>query len=29
VITDKGVAVLRYFDDARKLLPIDDVYSQA
>ena len=29
VITDKGVAVLRYFDDARKLLPIEDVYSHA
>ena len=29
VITDKGVAVLRYFEDAKKLLPIEDIYSQA
>ena len=26
-ITEKGVAVLNYFDDAKKLLPINDIYS--
>jgi predicted transcriptional regulator len=26
-ITEKGVAVLKYFDDAKKLLPINDIYS--
>ena len=27
-ITEKGVAVIKYFDDAKKLLPVDDIYSQ-
>lgn len=26
-ITEKGVAVLKYFDDAKKLLPVDEIYS--
>ncbi len=27
-ITDKGIAVLDYFDEAKKLLPIEEVYTQ-
>ena len=27
-ITEKGVAVIKYFDDAKKLLPVGDIYSQ-
>ena len=28
VITEKGLAVIKYFDDAKKLLPVDDIYNQ-
>ena len=27
-ITDKGQAVLKYFEDAKILLPLDEIYSQ-
>ena len=27
-ITEKGLAVMKYFDDAKKLLPVDDIYNQ-
>jgi len=27
-ITEKGLAVIKYFDDAKKLLPVDDIYNQ-
>ncbi len=27
-ITEKGLAVLNYFDEARKILPIEEVYTQ-
>jgi len=27
-ITEKGLAVIKYFEDAKKLLPIDDIYNQ-
>jgi len=26
-ITEKGVAVLKYFEEAKKLLPIDNIYN--
>ena len=27
-ITEKGLAVIKYFEDAKKLLPVDDIYNQ-
>ena len=27
-ITEKGLAVIKYFDDAKMLLPVDDIYNQ-
>ena len=27
-ITEKGVAVIKYFNDAKKLLPVGDIYSK-
>ncbi|HUS78192.1 MAG TPA: winged helix-turn-helix domain-containing protein [Patescibacteria group bacterium] len=27
-VTEKGRAVLKYFDEAKRLLPIEEVYSQ-
>jgi predicted transcriptional regulator len=27
-ITEKGIAVLDYFDEAKKLLPIEEVYTK-